>query len=189
MKDMLRLGAILFLVTGIASALLAFVNLKTKPYILAQQQLEKEQALSAALPAADPAAIVEHEGGYFVGYKTAAKQEIAGYIFSAAGKGYAKNIITMFGVDTAGVIQGIKIIFQEETPGLGTKIQEVRYGETQPWFQQQFINKKGAQLFLKKENASGMIDGITGATISSQAVTSSVRKTIEKMRPVLGLKP
>jgi electron transport complex protein RnfG len=189
MKDMLRLGAILFLVTGIASALLAFVNLKTKPYILAQQRLEREQALSEALPEADPAAIVEQKGGYSVGYKTAEKQEIAGYIFTAAGKGYAKNIETMFGVDTAGVIQGLKIIFQEETPGLGTKIQEVRYGETRPWFQQQFIHKKVSQLFLKKERASGMIDGITGATISSQAVTSSVRKKIEKMQPVLGIKP
>ncbi|MCI0513527.1 FMN-binding protein [candidate division KSB1 bacterium] len=189
MKDMLRLGAILFLVTGIASALLAFVNLKTKPYILAQKQREEVQARSQALPGADPTAIDKQKGGYFIGYKTAEKKEIAGYIFTAEGKGYAKNIKTMFGVDTAGVIQGLKITDQEETPGLGTKIQEVRYGETQPWFQQQFINKKGSQLFLKRENASGMIDGITGATISSQAVTSSVRKTIEKMRPVLGLKP
>lgn len=189
MKDMLRLGTILLLVTGIASALLAFVNLKTKPYILAQQEFEQKQALSIALPGADPVAFVAHEGGYFIGYKTTAREEIVGYVLVANGKGYAKDITTLFGVDTAGVIQGLKITFQQETPGLGTKIEEVRHGETQSWFQQQFIQKNAAQLYLKGERATGTINAITGATISSQAVTGSVRKAIDKMKPVIGIRP
>ena len=31
----------------------------------------------------------------------------------------------MVGVDTGGTVTGIKIIFQQETPGLGAKVEEV----------------------------------------------------------------
>ncbi|MCK5738803.1 FMN-binding protein, partial [bacterium] len=84
-------------------------------------------------------------------------------------------------------IQGLKIIHQVETPGLGTKIEEIRYGDENPWFQQQFLNKTAAEVALTKDKASGTITAITGATISSRAVTNSIANELKKMNRQLGL--
>lgn len=188
MKEILKLGGILLLVTAIAGAVLAFVDLKTKPVIAEQARLAKEAALTEALPAADKDAIVYLEDQkYYVGYRTTEKNEIVGYIFQAAGGGYSSTIQTMVGVDTTGVIQGLKIIHQVETPGLGTKIEEIRYGEEKPWFQQQFLNKTAAEVALSKDKATGTITAITGATISSRAVTNSIAAGLENLNRQLGL--
>ena len=130
---------------------------------------------------ADKNAIVLHPDGYYVGYEDTTQQEVVGYALSAFGKGYSSEIETLVGIDTSGVVCGIKILSQTETPGLGTKIVEKRYGETSPWFQQQFINKSYNQLYLKKDKPTGTIDAITGATISSVAVTSSVQQAVESV--------
>lgn len=188
MKDILKLGGILLLVTAVASAVLAFVNMKTKPLILEQARLAKEKALTIALPNADKRTIEFTEDGYYVGYKSPEKEEIAGYVFSAFGKGYSSTIETLIGIDTTGTVRGMKIVYQVETPGLGTKIEEVRYGENAPWFQKQFVGKPLSQIFLKKDKPTGEINDVTGATISSRAVTNSVHQTLKKMLPVVGVK-
>jgi electron transport complex protein RnfG len=90
----------------------------------------------------------------------------------------------MIGVDTAGVIQGMKILSQAETPGLGAKITEVKYGDKWPWFQHQFIGKKGDNLQVDKDG--GEIKSVTGATISSRAVTKAVREGVLKLEKLLG---
>jgi electron transport complex protein RnfG len=186
MKDILKLGGILFLFTALASAVLAYVDMKTKPLILEQARLEKAEALIVALPMADKSAI-ESKDGYYIGYKTPEKKEIVGYVFSAFGKGYSSTIETLIGVDTTGAVCGMKVVYQVETPGLGTKIEETRYGEAAPWFQKQFVGKKLAQLFLKKDKPTGEINDVTGATISSRAVTNSVQQTLGKMLPMVGI--
>jgi electron transport complex protein RnfG len=61
---------------------------------------------------------------------------------------------------------------QQETPGLGARIVEVRPGGEKPWFTSQFEGKSGDELRLKKDG--GGIDAITGATISSRAVAGGV---------------
>ena len=70
------------------------------------------------------------------------------------------------------VITGIKVASQQETPGLGTRIEELRRGEKEPWFQSQFRGK-GAEAAIKLVRGGGPdgIEAITGATISSRAVT------------------
>ena len=81
----------------------------------------------------------------------------------------------------------IKILSQNETPGLGSKIIEVEQDETiwsalsqekkeeaavpKPWFQEQF----------RGENIDSLdqIETITGATISSTGVIDSIREKAE----------
>lgn len=188
MKDMIKLGGILLLVTTIASAVLAFVNEQTKPLIEEQARLAKELALTEAMPLANKDAIIFKEAGYYIGYKTTAKEVVVGYVTSAYGKGYSGVIETLVGIDTTGIIQGMKIIRQTETPGLGTKIEEIRYGEKKPWFQQQFMKLSLEKVHLKKNKPTGQIDAITGATISSQAVTGSVQKSVSKLIKTVGIK-
>jgi electron transport complex protein RnfG len=191
MKDIVKLGLILLLVTAIAGAALSVVNNITKPKIEEQKRLVTERALIAALPTADKNEIdTVYEGDtlkYYIGFKDTLKNEIAGYAFVAKGAGYSSTIETMVGVDTTGKIIGIKIMQQVETPGLGTKIEEIRYGEQSSWFQRQFIGKLAKGIAVDKDK--GEIVSVTGATISSRAVTNSINSGAQKLAAqIQGLK-
>ncbi len=187
MKDIIKLSLTLLLVTAVAGAALSLVNNITKPRIEEQKRLVTERALIAALPAANKdyiePVIKDDTLRYYIGYKDSLKQEIAGYAFVAKQYGYSSEIQTMVGIDTLGKIMGIKIMQQIETPGLGTKIEEIRYGETSSWFQQQFIGKKSNQLAVDKDG--GQITSVTGATISSRAVANSIKDELEMMKKQL----
>lgn len=184
MKDILKLGGILLLFTAIAGAALSMVNVITKPRIEYQKQLFTKLALQTALPTADSEFIEEVKENeqviYYIGYSNAEKRSIAGYAFLAKEPGYSSVIETMVGVDTTGKIIGLKIIAQTETPGLGTKIEEIKYGEKSSWFQDQFLMRTAVGLAVNKDG--GEIKSITGATISSRAVTVSIKNGLETLK-------
>ena len=69
-----------------------------------------------------------------------------------------------------GIISAIKILSQNETPGLGAKVVE-------PDFTRGFSNKKLTEL--------NDVKAITGATISSHAVIDSVKKKAEEIRGII----
>ena len=68
-------------------------------------------------------------------------------------------------------IKAIRITSQNETPGLGTKVEGTKFTD-------QFMNKTLKQVLLKKDSNKGTIDALTGATISSRAVSEAVQKSI-----------
>ena len=92
----------------------------------------------------------------------------------------------MVGVDNSMTLTGIKIAFQQETPGLGTRVEEVKSGSKSPWFQDQFKGKKLDQLQVVRGKTDDMIEAITGATISSRAVTKSVREAVQSLSEKTG---
>lgn len=184
MREIARLSGILFLVTIIAAALLSVVNSITKPMIEEQRRLETERALTIALPAANPNAIVPVPGIdrvlFYEGYENADTTHLIGYAVVARGKGYSSTIETMVGVDTTFRVTGMKILFQQETPGLGTKIGDIVHGDTEPWVNARFIGKATDGIAVDKDG--GGIRSITGATISSRAVTNSVRTAVDSLK-------
>jgi electron transport complex protein RnfG len=176
MNDMIRFGGILLIVSAIAAAGLTAVYQVTKPRIDEQKAMELQDALAVALPGADLQSLrpVTDQGHllYYNGFASPDTTRLVGRAFLASGFGYSSTILSMVGVDTTGKIIGIKILSQGETPGLGTKVQEIRRGEQWPWFQQQFLGRPVSGLAVDKDG--GEIKGITGATISSRAVTKSI---------------
>ena len=131
---------------------------------------------------------------YYTAYTSEARDAVRGYTFTAYGKGYSSTIETIVGVVPDGSISGIKIVSQKETPGLGAKVQEVASKNTlwavlarrgvdesnaTPWFQDQYRSLRASDLNVVKTPGEPGILAITGATISSQAVTSSVRSGLE----------
>ena len=187
MRDILKLGGILLLVTSIAGGALSMVNSITKPRILKQKELALERALTKALPTADKNAIVcigQGDEAYYKGFNTPDTITLVGYAFVAKGKGYSSTIETMVGVDTTGTITGLTVLYQLETPGLGTKIEEIKYGENKPWFLVPFVGRQWNRLELGKEDNN--IKAITGATISSRAVTSSIKEGLKSLENRLG---
>ena len=187
MKDILKLGGLLMLITGISATALAGIYSVTKPRIERQKQLVLENALTIALPALEKEVIfpVEKDGKiiYYEGFTTVDKTELVGYAFVAKGPGYSSVIETMVGVDTAGLIIGMQVLNQQETPGLGTRVEEIKYGEQDAWFLKQFMGESAERVAVDKDG--GEIQSITGATISSRALTKSVVASFEKMKQEL----
>jgi Na+-translocating ferredoxin:NAD+ oxidoreductase subunit G len=179
MRTMLKHGFILGLICIIATGLLAVVNLLTAPRIARQAAEELQGSLKDVLPEA-------------VRFETAGDQEyfrafnrddrLLGVAFVCAKKGYASEIQTLVGMRPDGTITAIKILSQNETPGLGTRVTEVKDSTTvidvlcgkrqqcllYPWFCEQFRGRNIADL--------NSVQAITGATISSRAVINAIKE-------------
>lgn len=174
MKDIPRFTSILTVVALITAASLAWVDKITKPKIVSQHEKLLSKALATVLPGAFGKRIVPvKEKDAILYYKEYTQNgQLMGYAFLAEGKGYSSTIRTLVGIDTSGVILNIKILSQQETPGLGSLCEEVKSGEQEPWWQQQFKNKNTVGLTVDKDK--GKIESITGATITSRAVVNSI---------------
>ncbi len=201
MQNIIRLSIILALVTLVAAFVLAEIYSITKPKIELQKEIKTQEALSYVLPEAQNIQpitqripVKDGEGNTLyqkeeiVYYKAYADQQggkIIGYAFKAFGKGYDSVIETMVGIDTTGMIQKIKIIYQKETPGLGALVEENEPFEGKKWSTQQFNHKTIDQLKVDKDG--GQIVSITGATITSRAITNSIKSKMEDLLSELGI--
>jgi len=58
--------------------------------------------------------------------------------------------------------------------------------DSPPWWQAQFVGKCSAELVLAKSKADGSVQAVTGATVSSRAVTESVKSAIVKVEKAVG---
>ncbi|MFC1693757.1 RnfABCDGE type electron transport complex subunit G [Candidatus Latescibacterota bacterium] len=188
MRDILKIGIILMIYALIAGTPLAFVNIKTKPIIEENRLKAENKARTGVLPGMsggyEP---IGSEGDfpYWIGYSDSGKKVPLGYVFIVKEDGYSSTMETMVGVDLEGKINGTKILFQQETPGLGSRIEEILHGETEPWFTGQF-NGKSASDNVRITKDGGDINAITGATISSRAVTNSINRGLVKLMQKVG---
>jgi electron transport complex protein RnfG len=165
MKATLKLALILFIVCGLAAGALAFVNAATKDKIAEYARIAKLEALKKVFPEAEEFAETE-PGREWNAMKGGAA---IGTVHLVATQGYSGPIEAVFGMRADGTITAAQVVLQTETPGLGAKI----VGDK---FLGQFTGKTRAQVALKKDDAaSGKIDAISAATISSRAVTKAIR--------------
>ena len=193
MRDIVKLGIILMIYSLVAGAALGYVNLKTKPIITTNKTAAENSARSEVLPGMTGGfefkgnlTVDGREFPYWIGYKDDAKKEPGGYVFIARGKGYSSVIETMVGVGMDGKITSDKILSQQETPGLGTKVIESRSNENDPsWFTKQFIGKSAEDNLRVKKDGGG-IDAVTGATITPRAITNSINKGLVKLKETVG---
>jgi len=179
MKDIPRFALTLLIVALIASGSLAWVNNITKPKILALQAQDLEHGLLNVLPDAKKGVIepVKDPANpdriiFYKGYADKNKSKLVGYAYLVPASGYSSTIRTLVGIDTSGTIISIRILSQQETPGLGTKCEEIKSGDTAPWFQKQFTGKKCTDIAVDKDG--GEITALTGATITSRAITDAI---------------
>lgn len=170
MKEMLRYGLTLTLICVVASASLAVVNSLTKPKIFAQAKLEEESSLKEVLPEAEKFEPV-NSGSDVIYYKAYTKDgKFIGVAFKASGKGYSSIVETLVGMKKEGEITAIKVLNQNETPGLGARVIEAT-------FTGKFSHKN-------IQNLSDL-QAITGATISSKTVIDSVRKKAQEIKEMI----
>lgn len=165
----LRLTVTLLVITAVVAAALGGVNAITAPKI-AQIQAEKIQAaVSEVLPGGgeELESFLDDTGTV---QKVYASQ--AGYAVQVAPAGFAGNITMMVGI-VDGKVSGISVISHTETAGLGAvAAADTAAGEA---FRQQFA---GQNSVLSVSKDGGTIDAITGATITSRAVTAGVNAAL-----------
>jgi electron transport complex protein RnfG len=184
------MGFILGAFCIIAAFALGGVYESTKGKIAYEKEKVMQEALKSVLPEAKTIVKTDGPDGkvYYRGFKTKDTQMAPiGYAIVANGKGYSSTVQTLVGLTPDGTIRGMNIMYQQETPGLGTKAVEIKYGESDPWFQRQFFAKPGDTIAVEKDG--GQIQSITGATITSRAIASSIKQEIAWMRARAILSP
>lgn len=126
----------------------------------------------------------------FLGYSEAGT--LVGAVVTAQGMGYQDNILVLYAYSfELGAITGFKVLESKETPGLGDKI------EKEPHFIANFealdasLNADGKALknpivTVKqgKKTQPWEIDGITGATITSDAIGAILNASAGRWVPV-----
>lgn len=174
MNNLFKFGLILGAICLAATLVLAVTYEVTKPKIEEQLKIEEQEALRSVMPSGG--SFVEKALGGIEYFEALKDGSVVGYCVRVTAHGYNGYIRMIAGVDLNGVIQGIAVLEHTETPGLGAKINEIRPGEGEPWFLKQFKGKIAGTIAVKKD-----IDAITGATISSVAITDAVRKTVSEL--------
>lgn len=203
--QMIKNAGILFAITLLAGIALGFVHELTKEPIAQQQRLKVQRAcaevfsqaaaftevyqyeLPTALGSGFAIAIVDgynaEQLGAEVGevYRALSQDgSLLGYVLKVTTKeGYGGSIELMVGITMEGSISGISILSISETPGLGMQAGDVLVP--------QFAGKTAEAFVYTKTGAAAEneIDAISGATITTRAVTNAVNAGLHYFETLL----
>nr|WP_315022482.1 FMN-binding protein [uncultured Aminipila sp.] len=101
--------------------------------------------------------------------------EIIAYVVPAESKGYGGAIKMLVAVSKEGTVVDYSITSANETPGLGTNAAEED-------FRSEFWGKTSDALIVVKDPTNTKnIQAMTGATISSRAVTKGVKEAVDEV--------
>ena len=199
MNKIIKNTGILMAITLVAGALLGLVYEVTKIPIAQAQEDAKQEAYRTVLADADT--FVNEEGfkeskaqkilnkaGYVsddisevvVGQDTSG--ETVGYVITVTShEGYGGDIQISVGIETDGTVKGIEMLSISETAGLGMKATEAD-------FKDQIKDKKVEKFSYTKSGEEGddKIDALSGATITTNAVTNAVDSALAYFQEELG---
>lgn len=204
MKSIVKDTLILFVITLIAGVSLGLVYNVTLDARKKQEEKTKNEAYQTVFPKAEsfgsPIDINEKEvSDYIINQDKKTKENdrndsngdinaeinevveakdksgnVLGYVITVTDKeAYDGEIQFSVGIDNDGTVNGISFLSISETPGLGMKAKNDD-------FLNQFKNKKVSYFKYTKTGSSddGAIDALSGATITSNAVTNGATAAI-----------
>lgn len=181
MNKIIKNTIILTLITVLSGVGLGLVYEITKEPIAQAQEAAKKEAWQAVFPDTDVNAFeavdlddkAAAEAIKAVG-ANATVDEVCkagedGYVVTTTDKeGYGGDIQITVGITADGTVNGISILSISETAGLGMKAKE-------PAFYKQYEGKQTEKFAVSKDGGEGEpIDAISGATITTRAVTNAV---------------
>lgn len=186
-KNIIKDALMLTFITLAAGLLLGFVYEITKEPIAKQNELTKQKAYKAVFSEADSFETQSSEGAFSlasIGFETATVDEAAnaldangnvlGFVYTiTTSEGYGGNITITIGIDNDGAVKGVEFLTLSETAGLGMKAKEDS-------FKNQYVGKTVDKFVYTKNGAANEneIDAISGATITTSAVTNAVNAGI-----------
>lgn len=104
------------------------------------------------------------------------KQAIGAVIETTAPDGYSGSIDMLVAAYFNGTIIGVRVLSHRETPGIGDKI-ELSISDWITKFSDIYVSSSEDKSCVLKKYG-GKIEQFTGATITPQAVTNTVKKTV-----------
>jgi electron transport complex protein RnfG len=109
------------------------------------------------------------------------KGEPLGMVFTTTAKSYGGEILVMTGVSMDGKVCGVELLSINDTAGLGMNA-------TKPDFRDQFVGLVNGIKVMKNssDRNNNEITALTGATITSQAVTDAVNAALADFEKVNG---
>lgn len=173
--EVIKIGLILFVITAVAAALLAVVNNVTAPLIEQNKAAKQMTAMKNVISSAetfDKADFVDEAGIVTEAYTAKdSSGSTVGSCIMVSPLGYGGNINMAVGIDNEGKVTGVDIISMSETAGLGANAKKDE-------FKGQYTGKSSGITVTKKAPDKNEISAISGATITSKAVTSGVNAAI-----------
>lgn len=129
-------------------------------------------------PVADPArALVVSTRAGIVGFRATRHGKVTAVVLPVITPyGYSGNIKLIVGVDRDGKISGVRVTRQNETPGLGDKIEPSKSS----WifsFDGKSLDNPGEKGWAVKKDG-GVFDQFTGATITPRAVVGAIHQVL-----------
>ncbi|GLG05905.1 RnfABCDGE type electron transport complex subunit G [Sellimonas catena] len=197
MNKIIKNTIILTIITLVSGVALGAVYEITKAPIANAQEEAKQEAYKQVFEDADSfddlevdakeaAEAVKAAGvddGAEINEAVEAKQggETIGYVITATDpNGYGGDIQVSVGIQNDGTVNGIAILSINETAGLGMKASEQEFYE-------QYSGKQTDHFYVSKDGGEGeQIDAISGATITTRAVTGAVNASLGYYQNVLG---
>lgn len=182
-----RQVATLALLALLGGGLLVAVQQLAAPRIEQQRQAAAERRLLDLLPAgsydnhplSQPIALPA--GGLLgnptaePGYQARLGGQLQAVLLPATANGYAGPIKLLVAISADGRLLSSKVLQQQETPGLGDKLERQR----SPWlqgFDGKSLSEGAASWTLRSE--AGQVDQIVGATVTSRAATDALQRAL-----------
>ncbi|SJL82745.1 electron transport complex subunit RsxG [Vibrio palustris] len=180
-------GTILAIFACASTGVVALTNYLTQDKIQEQEQAQLLSILNQVVPKAlhdnvlsntcamirDPQLGTNQAMPAYFGTKNGDYSAIA--IEAIAPDGYNGAIKIIVGINKQGVITGTRVLSQNETPGLGDKI-DIRVSDWILGFTGKTVTKKNYDTWKVRKDG-GQFDQFTGATITPRAVVKAVRNT------------
>lgn len=187
MKNMFKDAVILFAITLISGLLLGLVYQVTAEPRREQQERKIREACQAVFAQAEQFEEIDYavsetlsqqlaKNGVRIGtvYQAmdAAGSPLGYVIETTSGEGYGGNITLYAGITNDGILNGVSILSISETPGLGMRAGEVLVP--------QFADKSAVEFTYTKtgSQSDSEIDAISGATITTKAVTNAINGAV-----------
>lgn len=182
-SDIVTPTAVLAIICVVVTLALSSTNLLTEGKIKALA-IETQNKAMAKLIEADEYHELPAKTSYGdITYNAAIKDgDTIGCIFVTEANGYGGTISVMTAVDMQGKIIAVEILAAaDETPGLGQNV-------TKPDWYGQFAGLKDDITVIKGGSANAEnneINAVTGATISSKAVTAAVNQALDYAKEII----
>ena len=198
MNKIIKNTLILTAITVVSGLLLGVVYNVTKEPIAQAQENTKQEAYRAVLADASSFETLDFDAESTLslltenGYTSDTITEVAegkdnsgetiGYVISVqSSEAYDGTLDLSVGIATDGTVKGVEMLSISETAGLGMKADEAE-------FKDQYKDKNVENFTVTKTGEVGdnMIDAISGATITSNAVTNAVNSALVYYQNELG---
>lgn len=168
-NSIFKIGINLTLACLFSGAVIAGTYSFTEPIAAKERVNLKNKAMQEIVADAQDFKPIDGKADWYAAMKDG---KLIAYVVPAESKGYGGAIKMVTAVTPDGKVLDYKILQHNETPGLGDKASD-------PKFERQFQGKTADALEVVKTPTDKNIQALTGATITSRAVTKGIKEAVE----------